>query len=769
MPCINIKKYHMRKVDSCDNETFSKKVSMQIGDTDIAHVRKNENGIWERPHLLSEHLMATGKLSKTFAEKFGSGSWGEILGLAHDVGKGRLIWQRYIRTKSGFDDEAHLENKSGKIQHAIYGAELVENKFGYKGRFLSYSIAGHHSGLPDWISATGRKSSLQFQLSQHKDLNDINQNILSLIPLSGLPNPPWKFSNGLDLSLWIRMLYSCLVDADFLDTESYMDGVRARNRAGYSSLSEIIKRYNKYIKDLEDDSEKTHVNQIRHNVRTKCVQMAGEQEGIFSLSVPTGGGKTLSSLAFALTHAVSHGMDRVIYVIPYTSIIEQNAKVFRDVIGQDNVIEHHSNFEENDSTQKSRLACENWDAPFIVTTTVQFFESLFAAKPSRCRKLHNIVNSVVILDEAQLLPVELLSPILETMQLLVDHYHVTFVISTATQPAFGERNIVDRRFPGLKGIREIMGDNVPQLYDSLRRVRVNFHKDLRSVSDLDEIAVELGKYKQVLCVVSDRKSCRELYKLMPEGTYHLSALMCGEHRSKKIEEIKAKLKNNEKVRVISTQLVEAGVDFDFPVVYRSMAGLDSIAQAAGRCNREGKLSGLGSVVVFNAPKRSPPGILRKGEETARNIINNEKRDMLDFGMFTIYFSELYWKSNSLDSKKIISLLSPSRSDLGISFRTASEKFQIIDDSVRKTILVRYGDGIKLIDIVKSKGADRFMMRKLQRFTVSIYDRDFEHMLVRGSIEEIQPGIFALTSSLEYRDDIGLIVDEVLYDPEEFIQ
>jgi CRISPR-associated endonuclease/helicase Cas3 len=355
------------------------------------------------------------------------------------------------------------------------------------------------------------------------------------------------------------------------------------------------------------------------------------------------------------------------------------------------------------------------------------------------------------------------------MQLLVDHYHVTFVISTATQPAFGERNIVDRRFPGLKGIREIMGENVPQLYDSLRRVRVNFHKDLRSVSDLDEIAVELGKYKQVLCVVSDRKSCRELYKLMPEGTYHLSALMCGEHRSKKIEEIKAKLKNNEKVRVISTQLVEAGVDFDFPVVYRSMAGLDSIAQAAGRCNREGKLSGLGSVVVFNAPKRSPPGILRKGEETARNIINNEKRDMLDFGMFTIYFSELYWKSNSLDSKKIISLLSPSRSDLGISFRTASEKFQIIDDSVRKTILVRYGDGIKLIDIVKSKGADRFMMRKLQRFTVSIYDRDFEHMLVRGSIEEIQPGIFALTSSLEYRDDIGLIVDEVLYDPEEFIQ
>ena len=426
--------------------------------------------------------------------------------------------------------------------------------------------------------------------------------------------------------------------------------------------------------------------------------------------------------------------------------------------------------DEEDSTPKSRLASENWDAPVIVTTSVQFFESLFAAKSSRCRKLHNIVNSVVVLDEAQLVPVEYLTPILETMQLLVDHYQVSFVISTATQPAFGERMVDGKPFQGLKNIKEIIGDadKVTTLYDSLKRVHVQLPEDLHNVSSWEEIADELKQYEQVLCIVSDRKSCRELHGLMPEGTFHLSALMCGQHRSAIIKSIIQKLKNNESVRVISTQLVEAGVDLDFPVVYRALAGLDSIAQAAGRCNREGKLSELGRVIVFNAPKKAPPGILRKAADTTRGIFSTTHHDPLEYRLFEKYFSELYWKANSLDSKGIIPMLNPDQQECGVSFRTAAEKFRIIDDSLQKTIIVRYGESEELINLLKSKGPERWLMRKLQRYTVNIFNNDFDQMRQRGAIEAVQPNIFALTTNIDYSKDTGLLVDETIYDPELFI-
>lgn len=736
---------------------------------DIAHVRKCENG-WDSPHILIKHLEGTAKLAGKFAGKFYSDRWGEVLGLAHDAGKGRPIWQKYIRSKNKYDEEAHLEGKPGKIPHAIYGARMVEEQFGVKGRFLAYCIAGHHTGLPDWVSGVAPQSSLKFQYQKFKpkELEEVPTYIRSRIQSFSLTNPPWKFSCGMDSSLWIRMLYSCLVDADFLDTESYMDSERASDRGIYSSISDLLMRYNRFIKKFEERSEKSNINKIRQSIRAKCTQKAREPQGIFSLTVPTGGGKTLSSLAFALIHATTHQMDRIIYVIPYTSIIEQNTNVFRQVLGTENVVEHHSTLDEKDSTMRTRLACENWDAPFIVTTNVQFFESLFSAKSSRCRKLHNIVNSVIILDEAQLLPVELLGPILKTMQLLVDRYHVTFVIATATQPAFGKHDSGYDHFPGLVKINEIM-DDIPSLFDSLKRVDIKFPQDLKASSSLEEIRDQLIRYEQVLCIVSDRKSCRELYKLMPEGSLHLSALMCGEHRSRKIEEIKRKLKKGETVRVISTQLVEAGVDIDFPIVFRSLSGLDSIAQAAGRCNREGKLPEHGKVIVFNPPRKTKPGILRKAEETTRSLVSTAQGDPLNQEVFERYFSQLYWKANSLDSKGLIPLLSPSGNDLSISFRTASKKFRIIDDSMQKTIIVKYGEGVKLINDLKLNGPSITLMRKLQRYTVSVYNHDFEQMLKRGSIEESQPNIFALTSELEYRDDIGLVIEENLYDAEVFIQ
>jgi len=750
---------------------------VEMNDELIAHVRQNDDNTWASSHKLSAHLEGTARRAEVYTSKFNSGDWGRAAGLAHDAGKGRKSWQKYLQLKSGygFDEEAHLEGKRGKQPHAIHGAKLVEDLFGKGvGRFLAYCIAGHHAGLPNWSSSEGTgRASLQFQQSQVMGLEEIDLDIVNNIRSATPTFPPWRFDKGLDVSLWIRMLYSSLVDADFLDTESYMNKDQAAARGNYCSMAELLDRFNQTMKQLDETSEDTRVNEIRRYIRSKCVQMASDERGIFSLSVPTGGGKTLSSLAFALEHAKKHKLDRIIYVIPYTSIIEQNADVFRWAVGEDQVVEHHSSLEDDDLTPKSRLASENWDAPVIVTTSVQFFESLFAAKSSRCRKLHNIVKSVVILDEAQLVPIDFLTPILKTMQLLVDHYQISFVISTATQPAFKERIVGDNQFSGLKNIKEIVGDNeaVSSLYQSLERYYVQFPEDLHGLSSWEDIAIELEQYDQVLCVVSDRKSCRELHKLMPKGTYHLSALMCGQHRSQIIKTIKEKLKNREPVRVISTQLVEAGVDLDFPVVYRALAGLDSIAQAAGRCNREGKIPEKGRVVVFNPPKKAPLGILRKAADTTRSIVSANEQMPLGFEMFEKYFDELYWKANSLDSKDIVALLDPYKNDLqecSINFRTAAERFHIIDESQQKTILVRYGQGENLIDLLKSKGPDRWLMRKLQRYTVNVYNNDFNQLMQRGSIEEVYPQIFALATNLDYSVDTGLLVDETPFDPEQFI-
>ena len=354
----------------------------------------------------------------------------------------------------------------------------------------------------------------------------------------------------------------------------------------------------------------------------------------------------------------------------------------------------------------------------------------------------------------------------------MNHYHVTLMISTATQPAFEEHLAVDKLFKGLKNVREVMGDDeaVSKLNDSLKRTNVQIPRDLDNELSWEKLANELKQYDQVLCVVSDRKSCRELHSLMPKGTFHLSGMMCGQHRSEVISCIKQKLLSKESVRVISTQLVEAGVDVDFPVVYRAMAGLDSIAQAAGRCNREGKLEDhLGKVVVFVAPKKPPKGILRKAMDITHNILSTVSGDPLEYSLVEKYFSELYWKANSLDSKEIISLLSPDQSECSIYFRAAAAKFHIVDDSLQKTILVRYGEGEDLINLLSIKGPDRQLMRKLQRYTVNIYNYTYDQMLERGSVDYIYPGILALKSNLDYSKDIGLLVDETSYDSDAFIQ
>lgn len=738
---------------------------------EIAHVKVNENGIWQTPHWLDSHLLGTSQMAEAFAAKFQSAAWGRILGLTHDLGKGRPIWQEYLKSKSGYAEDAHLEHKVGKIPHAIHGAKIVEEVFDSTiARLLGYCIAGHHTGLPDWSSASGGQASLEYRLEHVKDADQVASNLIKELEDVEKPRPPWRFDNSLDLSFWIRMLFSCLVDADFLNTEEYMDPKKTSIRGNFCTLEELYVRFNAYYDGLVSEAEDTKVNLLRRRINDKCVRAGQEPQGAFSLSVPTGGGKTLASLAFALEHAVTHNLDRIIYVIPYTSIIEQNAEVFKKALGDDQVIEHHSSFDEEGSTLRSCLAAENWDAPLIVTTSVQFFESLFAAKPSRTRKLHNIINSVIILDEAQLIPTDYLEPVMEIMQLLIDKYGVSFVISTATQPLFSATKVGEEQFNGLKEIKEIIGErtDVETLYSDLSRVDINLPEDLASPVAWEELVENLISHQQVLCVVSDRRSCRELHSLMPKGTYHLSALMCGEHRSKVIREIKEGLKCGKKVRVISTQLVEAGVDLDFPVVYRAIAGLDSLAQAAGRCNREGKMKQKGKVFIFIPPRRAPVGLLRKAVETTEGLLLTSKYDDLFHPeLFTKYFIELYSKVSSLDRKEIIKLLTPTPPDIGINFRTAANKFVFIDQ-MQRSILVRYGESDKLIENVGFSGPERGLMRRLQRYTVGIYETEFYEMLSRGAIEEISPEIYALVSNLDYDDTIGLLIEQTLHEAKDMI-
>lgn len=734
----------------------------------IAHVRQNLDGSWSAPQSLHDHIRGTASRASAFARPFASDHWAEALGLFHDVGKANAAWQAYLGSKSGYDETVHLEGAATKVEHSTPGALLAEKLHGSMiGRVIAYCVAGHHTGLPDFI---GSPSSLSVRL-QNSNLDGISDDVLSLISSWKPSPPPWKFdAANLDFSLWIRMLFSCLVDADFLDTEEYMRDEAGDTRGDFLELPVLLTRFDGYMQSILEkvrDFADSPVNVARRQVLVDCRRAADHEPGFFSLTVPTGGGKTLSSMAFALKHGVRYNKRRVIYVIPYTSIIEQNADVFREALGSEQIVEHHSSLDEADFTEKGRLAAENWDASVIVTTTVQFFESLFASRSSRCRKLHNIANSVVILDEVQLLPVEFLSPILETMRLLVEHYSVTFVFCTATQPAFEARE----GFLGLPAgsVNEIITD-VPSLYRVLRRVTVSANT-LSTVTDWACIAKEVSEQEQALCVVSDRKSCRELYRLLPEGSYHLSALMCPQHRSDLIGEIKVKLQAGDPIRVVSTQLIEAGVDIDFPVVYRALAGLDSIAQAAGRCNREGRLGGgkeLGKVVVFTPPRPAPAGILRKGAETAKRLLINNAGDPLDHESFTHYFSELYWKVNSLDAKRIKKLLIPDGASLGIQFRSAAEVFRIIDDRLQRTILVPYGEGERLIEKLKRLGPERRLLRSLQRYSVNIYLDQFNKLLSRGSIEEIYPGMFALVCGVEYDAGIGLLVDELPADPTSYM-
>lgn len=702
--------------------------------------------------LLEDHLQAVAALAKHFAEDFGGEDWAYLAGLWHDLGKYSAEFQKRIGALG--DPEASAESRGTKPDHSTAGSKHAVCRLKDPGKLLAYAIAGHHAGLPDGRS--NETGCLTRRLK--KPIPDYSAAPSWLLEKKlHQTSPPFQLERnrmGIQLSFFVRMLYSCLVDADFLDTEAFMDKKRAAWRKGYPDLALLEKRLSVYLNQLTQKAEPTPINARRQEILAHCMKAAQQPGGIFSLTVPTGGGKTLSSLAFALKHALAHGLKRVIYVIPYTSIIEQNAQVFRDVLGEESVLEHHSNFEPKAEDRHSRLAAENWDAPLIVTTNVQFFESLFHNRSSRCRKLHHIAKSVVILDEAQMLPPRLLLPCIEALRELSSVYHSTVVLCTATQPALFKHNGfrwgLEARDP------EIIPDP-RSLYQEFKRVEVNY---LKTISD-SELSRRLSEHDQALCVVNSRKHARQIFQLLKgeTGVFHLSALMCPAHRTQKLARIKATLKNGDSCRVVSTSLIEAGVDIDFPVVYRAASGIDSVAQAAGRCNREGKLSAPGRVYVFVPESGLPASDLRQQSQTAEIVIRNYK-DFLSLEAVEQYFENLYWIKGEkrLDAEGILLDLRTGVAKNGnIPFKTLAQKFKLIKQEMESLIIPWDAEAETYIENLRFSNNPGYYARKLQRYTVQIYAGEFSDLNTPENLENLgHGGQFHVLRNMElYGDDLGL--------------
>ena len=739
----------------------------------LAHTRPDPAApdTWH-DHGLADHLHSVARLARDFAGDFDASTWAEAAGRWHDLGKYSPDFQSYIRRASGRDRaDAHIEGRPGRVNHSSAGALHAVETLGAMGKVLAQVIMAHHAGLYDGEGITERLARDHDCLAAA--MAGAPPDDVLTAPTLGPPNVPGGAGTPGAYALWLRLLFSCLVDADFLDTESFMDEGKAANRSGWPDLASLKPLLDAHLDRLASTATSSRVNAARADILAQCRTAADLPPGVFTLSVPTGGGKTLAGMAFALDHALRHGQRRIIHVIPYTSIIEQTADVFRKVFG-DAVVEHHSNTEsDGNDDARSRLACENWDAPIIVTTTVQFFESLFAARTSRCRKLHNIVNSVVVLDEAQLLPPPFLQPIIDVLNLLSRHYRVTVLLSTATQPALTSRDWFGGGFRGLDDSREIIAEP-DRLYAELDRVDVHLPDDLTRPTTWADLAERASAEGDVLIVVGRRSDARELHAHMPDDSRHLSALMCGAHRSVVIAEIRAALQARRgdpslsPVRVVSTQLIEAGVDLDFPVVHRALAGLDSIAQAAGRCNREGLLA-RGQVHVFVPPKPAPPGLLRMAEQATIGVLDGWSGKPLDRALFQPYFERLY-RSADLDAKGITREFEVDRDSFGcVGLRRAADAFKLIDneESGYRSVYVPYRRPDKpeafdtLLGSLRKDGPQRWLLRALQRYAVSLPGHQFRALQDRRDIEEITPGLFVLRSEAQYDGDLGLKLDGVL--------
>ena len=711
---------------------------------------------------LSDHLKKVGHIAAVNAQYFDAAILARNAGLLHDIGK--------------YTEEFQKRLEGGRrVDHATAGAKIAVQKWGRYGRLLAYIIAGHHAGLANGVDPGENRSTLGDRLKKTiSELDSIWMEEIALTDqLSFPPMKPIENMEGFQFAFLIRMLFSCLVDADFLDTEAFylnLEG-KQQKRGDSPPLHKLQKALDSHLENLRSRAafhSPGAVNDIRQEVLDHSRQQAQLSPGLFSLTVPTGGGKTLTSMAFALDHAIEHQLRRVIYVIPFTSIIEQNAKVFRDVfkqLGDDVVLEHHSAFDDakfdsrEETKDKLRQAMENWDAPVVVTTAVQFFESLFADRTSKCRKLHNITGSVIILDEAQVLPLKLLRPTMAAIDELARNYQCTVVLCTATQPALLQPEF----FNGFINVREIAPEPA-RLYERLNRVTVK-HIGVQTDKQLVE---RIKNSEQVLVIVNNRRHARELFELLDanDSHYHLTTLMCAKHRRKALDEIRRKLKTGERCKVISTSLIEAGVDVDFPIVMRAEAGLDSVAQAAGRCNREGRAQAEESeVLIFTSPEWKAPPELDQYAASMRHVLRHHQGDLLAPEAIKAYFEDVYWRrEGELDAKKLLKMHRDHCAKLTFPFQTIAKEYCMIE-SYMHPIIIAY-DGVAEILIEKLRYAE-FVGRiaaKLQPYLVQVPEQAFIALKSAGAIAAIQSEQFGeqfweLINQDLYSEEAGVNLDD----------
>ena len=709
----------------------------------ISHIKKSPRG-WSIQSN-DDHQRGVAILAEKFADDFGMGKWGKVLGLLHDIGKEKRSFQQHIMKESEYSPDISVD---GDYSHAYVGGLVSHLLFPQASSILSNIIMGHHRGLYDdgvWKELLKQSLPAEVRVPSITEQLTITQKLFSKEDIHHL----------------VRMLYSCLVDADYLDTEAFMTPEQSRLRGNKRTMRELCLKIEAHLDKLNDIAPDTDVNRVRRYVQQCCRDRSNGDIDYYSLTVPTGGGKTLSSLLWALRHAVKNGLQRIIIAIPYTSIIVQTAATLKAIFGEENVLEHHSNVEydgddSNEITRQQQLATENWDYPIIVTTNVRFFESLFSNRPSQCRKLHNIAKSVVILDEVQTLPLEFLQPIINSFKSFKKLFDTSFLFTTASQPILdGTIRGTSRlnQFEALPHIHEIIPAEA-QLQDKLRRVELDINNEPQTY---DEIARQIAQHDRVLCIVNTRKDAKELYERLPqEGlTLHLSRMMYPAHVRETIEIIKAALQDDRQqvIRVVATQLIEAGVDIDFPVVYRQEAGLDSILQAAGRCNREGKLD-ICTTHVFSlrGEHQLPPGYISQANNARLNMVGDidwfSPRTMRD------YFAQLFARTESFDKKQIGPLLNKPTE---MQFQEAAEQFRLIEDETT-SIFIKCDHSNPFIEELRHKGPSYPVIKKLSQYAVSVRQKDFKMLQDAGALEKLYEGVWILSQESQYDEKVGLVTD-----------
>ena len=700
----------------------------------LAHL--TEDG---RTQTILEHLKGTASLCSAFAAAFDAEAQGQLAGMAHDIGKYSAAFQRRL-------------HGGPKVDHASAGAfECL------KARQLpaAFVISGHHGGLPDGGGRGDAAGAGTFWGRINRASQGRLEDYHAWQSEFSLPhaNTPAFAGTRLEGMFFTRMLFSCLVDADYTDTGAFMDN-SPYLPASSSSMEELWRRLETYVSGWFPP--KGALNMQRCAILEQCMS-AGAQygPGLFTLTVPTGGGKTVASLSFALAQAKARRMKRIVYVIPYTSIIEQTAQAFREILGDENVLEFHSGVQfdqqEDDASSPEAVpltrSVETWDVPVIVTTAVQFFESLYACQPSKCRKLHNLAQSVLIFDEAQMLPLPYLRPCVWAIAQLVRHYGASAVLCTATQPALDP---IFQEFAPEIPIREIC-PMAEAHWESFRRVSF---QQAGTLSWMD-LAARLQQQEQVLCVVNTRRAAREVFhQLSGSGNFHLSTLMYPAHRKRILDEIRRRLRDGLPCRVVSTSLIEAGVDVDFPAVYRELSGLDSILQAAGRCNREGKRPPEDSIVTIFQGEDPPPRLFETSIGAGK-IVLDHCQDVSSRAAIHTYFSTLLdlKGAEAQDAHHILPLM---ESEF-FPFRTVAERFHLIE-SPTTTVYLPLEEGAGLVELLRSGQYSRTLYRRLGQYGVSVYPQHLAALEQAGALEHLEDGSVVLRDIGLYTQTTGLTLE-----------